>query len=166
MWVDEATGLFVGEVAEAYLMAAPDLPIEDTVSIIAVEIDHLENYRAAHGDAGVRSLLASVGHHIRTTSASVGVMAASYRNGTIVLVVPETSVPAVRKLAENLCASISHLAVANSGSIIPGKVTASVSVVSGHVQHGAKRAHLLTHAISNVKAAAASGGNRVAVAQI
>jgi phosphoserine phosphatase RsbU/P len=166
LWVDETTGLFVGEVAEAYLMAAPELPIEDTVSIIALEVDHLEEYRVAHGDAAARSLLRAVGHAVRNTAASVGVMAASYRNGLIVLVVPETGASAARKLGENLCASISHLAVANGETVIPGNVTASVSVVTGRVKRGVDRAHLLTHAISTAKVAAANGGNRVAAAQV
>jgi PleD family two-component response regulator len=166
VWVDDTTGLFVGEVAEAYLMAAPELAVEDTVSIIAIEIDRLEAYREAHGEIATRSLLAAVGHGVRSTAASVGVMAASYRNGTIVLVVPEAAAAAARELGESLCATISHLAVASSESVIPGNVTASVSVVTGRVQRGANRAHLLTHAISIVKAAAVNGGNRVAVAQV
>jgi sigma-B regulation protein RsbU (phosphoserine phosphatase) len=166
LWVDEATGLFVGEVAEAYLMATPEIPIEDTVSIIAITIDRLEDYRSAQGEAATRSLLANVAHAVRSTAATIGVMAAAYRNGMIVLVVPETTATAARKLGETLCSTISHLAIVNAGSSAAGHVTASVSVVTGRVRRGADRAHLLTHAISTVKAAAENGGNRVAAAQV
>jgi phosphoserine phosphatase RsbU/P len=166
LWVDEATGLFVGEVAEAYLMAAPELAIEDTVSIIAIEIDRLEDYRSAHGEDATRRLLANVAHAVRSTAATVGVLASVYRNGMIVLVVPETTASAARKLGEVLCSKISQLAIAGSDQVAPAHVTASVSVVTGRVRRGIDRAHLLTHAISTAKAAAANGGNRVAAAQV
>jgi PleD family two-component response regulator len=166
LWVDEATGLFVGEVAEAYLMATPELEIEGTVSIIAIEIDRLEDYRSAHGEDATRGLLANVAHAVRSTAATVGVLAAVYRNGMIVLVVPETTASAARKLGENLCSKISQLAIAGANGAAPARVTASVSVVTGRVRRGTDRAHLLTHAISTAKAAAANGGNRVAAAQI
>jgi PleD family two-component response regulator len=166
MWVDETTGLFVGEVAEAYLMAAPDLPIEDTVSIIAIAIDRLEDYRAAQGELATRSLLANVAHAVRSTASTIGVTAAAYRSGMIVLVVPETTASAARKLGETLCGTISHLAIVDQASSVPSHVTASISVVTGRVRRGADRAHLLTHAISTVKAAAVNGGNRVAAEQV
>jgi len=166
LWVDEATGLFVGEVAEAYLMATPEVPIEDTTAIIAIAIDQLDRYRSENGEATTRNLLAAVGHTVRSTIATIGVMAATYRNGVIVLVVPQTAASVARKLGEQLCKAISHLAVANADAAAPAHVTASASVVSGRVQRGIDRAHLLTHAMSTVKRAVAEGGNRIAVAQL
>jgi PleD family two-component response regulator len=166
VWVDEATGLFVGEVAEAYLMSTPELPIEGEgpVSIIAIEIDGIENYRSAHGEIRTQNVLANVAHAIRGIAATVGVLAATYRDGTMVLVVPESPASAARKLGETLCSTISQLAIAGSQQV--EHVTASVSVVTARVRRRVDRAHLLTHALLTAKAAAAEGGNRVASTQL
>jgi PleD family two-component response regulator len=164
-WVDDTTGLFVGEVAEAYLMGVPETPVEDTVSIIALAIDRLDVYRNSHGEMAAHGVLANAAHAIRNTTAMVGVIAAIYRDATIVLIVPETTAAAARRLAETLCASIARLAVPGNGAAPTAHVTASVSVVSGRVRGGLDRAQLLTQAIAGVKTAAANGGNRVAAMQ-
>ena len=41
LWIDEATGLFVGEVAEAYLTSAVGYESNDAMSIVAMTIDRL-----------------------------------------------------------------------------------------------------------------------------
>jgi PleD family two-component response regulator len=161
LWTDEITGLFVGEVAEAYLTTTSKGPADDAISIIALMIDRYEAYRTAQGDEAAEHMLASVAKAVRATPATIGVVAAAYRNGLIVLVVPELSAGDAESLGESLCGTVSRLALSNSEAIVADHVTASVAVVSGRVRRGIDRAHLLTRAISNVKTATAAGGNRV-----
>src|SRR4030088_1943767 len=54
LWVDDINGLFVGEVAEAYLMASSDTSASDTSAVVVLAIDRLEAYRAAQGDDAAR----------------------------------------------------------------------------------------------------------------
>src|SRR5215470_8340475 len=60
LWVDEVTGLFVGEVAEAYLMAATDGADTETSAVVVLAIDRFDAYRAVQGDDAARSMLARV----------------------------------------------------------------------------------------------------------
>jgi sigma-B regulation protein RsbU (phosphoserine phosphatase) len=48
LWIDEATGLFVGEIAEAYLTATTRQQDDETISILAVTLDRFDVYRSAH----------------------------------------------------------------------------------------------------------------------
>ena len=161
LWIDEATGLFVGEVAEAYLTAATKHEADETVSILAVALDRFDLYRSANGEQASQGVLERVGRAVRGLAATIGIVAAAYRNGTIVLVAPECSANAARQLGETLCNAVSRLRVPNSESIAADHVTASVAAVTGKVRRGIDRVHLLTQAISNVQNAAAAGGNRV-----
>src|SRR5580658_2505724 len=45
LWIDEATGLFVGEVAEAYLTAACGCENDELISIVALALDRFDAYR-------------------------------------------------------------------------------------------------------------------------
>jgi GGDEF domain-containing protein len=105
--------------------------------------------------------LAAVARAVRGTAATVGVVASAYRNGLIVLVAPELGAAEARALGETICRAVARLAISNSEAIAADHVTASIAVVSGQVPRGIDRAHLLVQAISNVKSAAAAGGNRV-----
>ncbi len=165
-WIDDVTGLFVGEVAEAYLIAAPDFPPGGDTSVIALAIDRLDAYRSTQGDAVATSIMGKVAGAVRTTMATVGVVAAIYRNGLIVLVVPEMKAKAASDLGEALCASVSKLRIANSESIAANYVTASVAVVTGKVNRWVDRVDLLTRAVSGVPRVVASGGNRVVLEQV
>jgi phosphoserine phosphatase RsbU/P len=159
-WIDTNTGLFVGEVAEAYLMATVNFSSNGDTSIVALAIDRLDAYRA-QGDALAAGIMARVACAVRATAATVGVVAAAYRDGTIVLVVPELQAKPALELGEALRASISRLGIVNSESTAANHVTASVAVVTGRVNRWIDRVHLLTRAISAVPRVAASGGNRV-----
>jgi GGDEF domain-containing protein len=160
-WIDQATGLFLGEVAEAYLTAAANLPFDGDTSVIALAIDRLDSYRSTQGDAMAASIVAKVARAVRATAATVGVVAAAYRDGMIVLVVPELQSKPALALGEALRAAISRLAISNPESIGANHVTASVVVVTGRVKRWIDRVHLLTRAMSTVPRIAAAGGNRV-----
>jgi PleD family two-component response regulator len=161
LWIDEATGLFVGEVAEAYLTASTRHLADDTISILALSLDRFDVYRSAHGEEASRSVLACVAQAIRGLGATIGIIAAAYRNGVIVLVAPECGANAARQLGETLCNVVARLHLANSESIAADHITASVAAVTGKVRRGIDRVHLLTRAISNVQNVMAAGGNRV-----
>jgi PleD family two-component response regulator len=161
LWIDEATGLFVGEVAEAYLTAATKSETDETVSILALALDRFDVYRSANGEEASQGVLARVGRAVRGLAATIGIVAAAYRNGMIVLVAPECSAAAARQLGETLCNAVSRLRLPNSESIAADHVTASVAAVTGKVRRGVDRVQLLTQAISQVQNATASGGNRV-----
>jgi PleD family two-component response regulator len=161
LWIDGVTGLFVGEVAEAYLTAAGDNPADETISILALAVDRLDAYRASQGEDVSRGILVRVAQAVRNTVATIGAVAASYRNGVIVLVLPEFGAKPAQDLGEALRAAVSRLAIANSESVAADHVTATVAVVSGKMRRGINRAHLLAHAISTVNEAGRGDGNQM-----
>jgi sigma-B regulation protein RsbU (phosphoserine phosphatase) len=161
LWVDEATGLFVGEVAEAYLSTACGCRSGEEISIVALMLDRFDVYSATNGDAAARGVIAEVSRAVRRLAATIGVIAASYRNGMIVLVAPELGSNAARELGETLRATVAKLHVVNSESVVSDYVTASVVAVTGQVKRAVDRVHLLTQAIARVQDAAAAGGDRV-----
>lgn len=161
LWIDERTGLFVGEVAEAYLTAVSQHLADDTISILALMLDRFDVYRTAHGEEASQSAMAHVAHAIRGLAATIGIIAAAYRNGTIVLVAPECGASSARQLGETLCKVVARLHLANPESIAADHITASVAAVTGKVKRGIDRVHLLTRAIASVQDVAAAGGNRV-----
>jgi phosphoserine phosphatase RsbU/P len=160
-WVDETTGLFLGEVAEAYLTAVANLPFDGDTSVIALAIDRLDAYRSVRGVPAVSTVLAQVARAVRGTAATVGVAAAAYPNGTIVLVVPELQARPALELGERLRIAVSRLGIPNPEGTDAGHVTVSVVVVTGRVKRWIDRVHLLTRAISAVARASAAGGDRV-----
>ena len=160
-WIDGTTGLFVGEVAEAYLMASTHLQSGVDISVIALAIDRLDAYRLAQGEAVTNNILTQVARAVRATAATIGVVAAAYRNGMIVLVIPDLQSEPAMQLAEVLRASVSNLGIKNPESIAANHITASVAVVSGRVDEPLDRVQLLTRALSAVPRIAAAGGNRV-----
>lgn len=166
VWIDEMTGLFVGEVAEAYLTAASEHQSDEVISLVALAIDRFDIYRSGQGEDVARRILAGVAHAIRGVTATIGAIAAAYRNGLIILVLPEYGAAAARQLAEALRDAVSKLEIANSESVAADNVTASVAVVTGSVHRGIGRVHLLTHAISTIKGAVTAGGNKVVAVNI
>jgi len=159
-WIDEATGLLAGEVAEAYLTSVTERHAEEA-SIVALAIDRLDMFRARHGDDAAGRVLGHLALLVQQTAATVGVIAASYPNGLIVLIAPEIGADGALDLAETLQADIAALAIANSEAIAADHVTASIAVASGRVRSGADRVKLLTRAITTAQKTAASGGGRI-----
>ncbi|HTV28283.1 MAG TPA: response regulator [Xanthobacteraceae bacterium] len=159
--IDETTGLFAGEAAEAYLTAACGGENGTTVSILALSLDRFDVYRTTNGDGAARKLLAQVARAVRRLGASVGIIAAAYRNGTILLVAPELEAAPARDLGETLRTTVAKLRVPNSEAVAADHVTASVAAITGRVKQAVDRVRLLTQAISGVQNAAGAGGNRV-----
>jgi PleD family two-component response regulator len=160
-WIDEATGLFTGHVAEAYLAADADFAPDGDTSIIALAIDRIDACRATQGDATAATIVARIARAVRATAATVGVIAATYRGGVIVLIAPEMNSETALRLGEALRASVSALRIANPESIAANHVTASIAVMTGRARNSRERLHLLTRAIAAASKIAATGGNRV-----
>jgi len=161
LWIDESTGLFVGEVAEAYLTAATGYENQEAISILALSLDRFDNYRATHGEKAANNILSQVARAVRRLAANIGIVAAAYRNGLIILVAPEFGAASARELGEKLHTTVAKLRLPNSESVVSDYVTASVAAITGQVKKGIDRVHLLTQAISKVQDAAVAGGNRV-----
>jgi phosphoserine phosphatase RsbU/P len=161
LWIDEATGLFVGEIAEAYLTSANGYDSNEAMSIVALTIDRFDGYRSTHGDRAANGVMHQVARAVRRLAATIGIVAASYRNGMIILVAPEVGANSARELGETLHSTISKLRLPNSESLVSDHITASVATVTGLVKSSIDRVHLLTQAIAKVQDAAGAGGNRV-----
>jgi PleD family two-component response regulator len=159
--IDETTGLFVGEAAEAYLTGANGKESDEVVSILAMSLDRLDAYRAVNGEDAARSVLAEVARAVRRLAATIGIVAAAYRNGIIILVAPEVAAGPARELGETLRATVAKLRLPNSESLVSDYVTASVAAITGRVKRAIDRVQLLTHAIARVQDAAGAGGDRV-----
>lgn len=161
IWIDDVTGLFVGEVAEAYLTTSPKRNDGEAISVIALAVDRLDACRAAKGDAAANAILASVALTLRDVIAHVGVVAAVYRNGLFVLVAPGYDAATATRLAETLRMAIARLALSNVESMAADHVTATLAVVSGAATQVTNRIKLLTQAIGSVQGSSARGGDEV-----
>jgi PleD family two-component response regulator len=159
--IDESTGLFVGEAAEAYLTALRNGEHDELISVLALTLDRFDVYRAVYGDDAARMVLAEVARAVRRLAATVGIVAAAYRNGVIILVAPEVGAKSARELGETLRTTVSKLRLPNSESVVSDYVTASVAAITGKAKQAIDRIHLLTHAIAKVQDAAGAGGDRV-----
>jgi PleD family two-component response regulator len=160
-WIDETTGLFVGEVAEAYLTAACGCKYDEEISILALTLDRFDVSGLAKGETVARGVRAEVARAVRRLAASVGVVAASYRNGTIILVAPEVGANSARELGETLRKTVAKLHLRNSESVVSDYVTASVVAITGRVKRAVDSVQLLTHAISKLQDVTGAGGDRV-----
>lgn len=161
LWIDEATGLFVGEVAEAYLTSGSEHDGDDLVSVITLAIDRLDVAKDSQSEKIARAIYLQAAKAVRAALATVGVVAASYRNGLIVIIAPDFGPSSGKKLAQSMCAAIARLGIDNQEFIASGQVTASAAVVTGRVKRGPERVKLLMQAIASVERSTADGGNRV-----
>ncbi len=160
-WIDEATGLFVGPAAEAYLAAAAGPDTDSLASVFAVGIDRLDALTAAHGVEVRRSVPARVAQAVSLTAAPIGVVAAVYPDGTIVLAAPRLSARTARSLGQALNAAVLSLGIGNPEGIVSDRVTVSIGVVTayrGITELVADARHLLKTAIAT--------GNRVAAVDL
>ena len=157
-WIDLTTGMFAGELAEAYLAVAGGW---ETASILALTLDRFESYRRVYGETAVQGALAAVSRAVHRLAATIGTVAASYRDGTIILIAPDLGANAARELGEKLRTTISKLQLPNSESVVSDHITASVAAVTGRAQSSVDRVQLLAQAISQAKDVSGAGGDLV-----
>lgn len=163
VWIDDSTGLFVGEVAEAYLTAVTGRHA-NAAAVVALAVDGFEALRETRGEDTAREVLIQVTQAVQQTAATVGVIAASYRNGLIVLIVPEDGTETAQRLAETLRQAISGIVWSGADGIVGDRVTASMAIASGRVAGGPDRAKLITRAIATAQRTAETGGDRIIAA--
>jgi PleD family two-component response regulator len=156
-WVDEVTNLFVGKAAEAYLAAAAQHKAVSAVTVLAVGIDRLDALTAARGKSARDNALTKVAAAVASIGAPIGVVAASYPDGVIVLVAPRLHAAAARVLGNALRTTVTSLAIANPESIASDGATVSVGIVSARQS----RSELVAEARRLLKDAMSAGGNRV-----
>ncbi len=165
-WIDEATGLILGEGAEAYLTAMSERNPNAQMSVLALSVDRLDVLRDAKGPEVAHRILEAIATAIRGEAATVGVTAAAYPNGIIVLVAPHCDASAAGRLANTLRAAVAKLELANRESIAEDHVTVSVSVATGRAQSKTRRVKLFTEAIFSAQRATLAGGDRVVASTI
>ncbi len=163
-FIDAATGLFAGEAAEAYLGAAAEHETGTSLSVFALTLDRLEALGAANGPEARRKALARAAHAVRMTAAPIGVVAAAYGDGAILVVVPDVHPTYAKGLAEALRQSVTQLGIVNPESVNRDSMTASVGVVTGYAQRGINRARIIADARALARVASGAGGDRVATA--
>jgi sigma-B regulation protein RsbU (phosphoserine phosphatase) len=151
IWIDEATDLFAGEAAEAYL-AARGAAGEESISVLALALD-----RADEGGEA----LALAARAVNRLPATIGTIAAAYGNGVIVLIAPGLGADLARNLADDLYATVQKLRLPACAGVAGGYTTASVAVITGRAARDIDRIQLLTQAIAGVRQVAAAGGDRV-----
>jgi PleD family two-component response regulator len=159
-WVDEVTCLFVGKAAEAYLAAASQHHHLDdgTVTVFALGIDRLDAMAATRGKKSRDGALEQVAAAVSSIGAPIGVVAASYPDGVIVLVAPRLHASAARALGQALRTTVASLEVANPEAIAANGVTVSIGIVTAR----RSRSELIADARKCLKEAMTAGGNRIA----
>jgi PleD family two-component response regulator len=160
-YVDEATGLFNGAAVEAYLATGSRCDGEEMLSVITVLIDRLDAVRRSQGENAARAIQVKVAAAIRAVAATIGVVAAAYRNGLIIIVAPDISADDAAALAQSMRAAIARLAISNREFVASDTVSASAAVVSARVRGGSERVKLLMKAIAGAQRSAAEGGDRM-----
>ncbi|HVZ53144.1 MAG TPA: response regulator [Pseudolabrys sp.] len=160
VWIDDVTGLFVGEVAEVALVGCKAHDHEP-ISVLALSIDRLEAYRGASGPEAANSLLTSVANAVRRLPALIGTVAAAYPNGLIVLVAPGYDRTAANRLAEALRTEVAALRLSNSEAIAADHVTATVAAVTATTAREPDRIRLMMQAIGAVHGPAVRAGDEV-----
>jgi PleD family two-component response regulator len=163
--IDEATGLFAGEAAEAYLGAAAAHEAGTSLSVFALTLDRLDAFAAANGSDARCKALAQAAHAVRMTAAPIGVVAAAYGDGAILVVVPDVHPTYAKGLAESLRQSVTQLGIKNSEAVTRDTLTASVGVVTGFAKRDINRARIIADARALARVASSAGGDRVAVAR-
>ena len=132
------------------------------ISVLALMLDRFDMSTAPPTARAPRGACwPQVARAVRRLAANVGIVAAAYRNGTIILVAPELAANCARDLGETLRATVAKLRLPNSEAVASDYVTASVAAITGQVKRAVDRVQLLTQAISRAQDASGAGGNRV-----
>jgi PleD family two-component response regulator len=132
------------------------------VSVLALAVDRLDALTAARGRSAKAGVLAEITAAMSQVSAPIGVVAAVYPDGVIVLVAPRMSASAAKVFAHSLRTAVVSLGIANPEAIAADRVTASIGVVSAN----RARTELVADARRLLRDASADGGNRIASADL
>lgn len=138
------------------------LPAEgiEALGVLAVQIDNLQEFRAAHGEAAEAQLLARVAASLSTLPSRLGDLLARYEGGTFVAILHPVSVEELGRRAEAARQAVQALSIpirGRKGSL----VTVSVGATHGSTVSNRDPRTLFAKAVAAMEQAMRDGGNRV-----
>jgi diguanylate cyclase (GGDEF)-like protein len=158
-WIDSTTGLFTGEIAEAYIGAMNAESRDEQISVLALAIDRWEALKTACGEDASEDILSRVAEKVADLKCAVRTIAAIYLDEVIIIVAPRLTSEAGKALAESLRAAIAELGIAK-GARKEEPITVSVGAITARMGQGIER-QLIAGARTALRTAAANSGNRV-----
>ncbi|WP_421380843.1 sensor domain-containing diguanylate cyclase (plasmid) [Paraburkholderia sp. DD10] len=129
-------------------------------SLLFVDIDRFKAYNDAYGHQAGDDALAAVAHCIGRNIRRPADSAARYGGEEFVVVLPDTAPAGAVKIAEQIRAAISELAIEHAGSEY-GRVTASIGTASWMPERDGDVSAVIKAADEALYTAKATGRNRV-----
>ncbi len=159
---DELTGLANRRSVEERLRE--ELPrterYKHALSVLLADIDHFktvnDTYGHSYGDFVLKEVAQAFARQCRATD-----LCARYGGEEFVILLPETSLPEARLVAERLCVAVRDLSFTQAGKAV--HVTASFGVTSVNTDHPESLDELLEQADQALYAAKRNGRDRVEV---
>jgi len=131
------------------------------ISVVLVNVDAFGAYNARHGHAAGDAALRQVAHTLRTGIRRPADLAARYDGATFVLVMPDTGPAQALRLAQTLCEAVAALQIPHGASKTGPGLTVSMGLATTEVGEDGLGEAVLQRALGELRAAQASGGNRV-----
>ncbi len=133
------------------------------LALVMIDIDHFKDYNDQYGHQAGDDCLKQVAQAIAARAARAGDLAVRYGGEEFLLILPDTDLSDVQRLAKNLCQSVEALGLGHLNSP-SGRVTVSVGVAV-QSEHLYKDAESLLRAADEALYGAKHGGrNQVQVA--
>lgn len=159
---DELTGLANRRSVEERLRE--ELPraerYKHALSVLLADIDHFktvnDTYGHSYGDVVLKEVAQTFARHCRATD-----LCARYGGEEFVILLPETSLPEARLVAERLCVAVRNLPFTQAGKAV--HVTASFGVTGVNTDHPESLEELMDQADQALYAAKRNGRDRVEV---
>jgi diguanylate cyclase (GGDEF)-like protein len=159
-WIDSMTGLFTGEIAEAYTSIVNTEARDEQISVLALGIDQWDAIKAAHGEEASEDILVRVAENVSGMNGTLGTIAAIYLDEVFVIVAPRLASEGAKALAERIRSGVERLRGSDEEIAGNGAVTVSVGAITARMGQGIEK-QLISGARTALRAAAANSGNRV-----
>ena len=155
--LDETTGLLRPEQLDGVLRKRFSVARKELrpLSVICMQIDHLERYREHYGPSGIDAILGHLGCYLQEAVREVDLPCRHQQDGFVLIM--GCSPRHALGVAERLGAGIDNLAIQVAGAALNVTVT---SGVAGYPDHGGVPRQLLDHALSALGAARSKGRNQ------
>jgi len=155
--LDETTGLLRAEQLDGVLRKRFSVTRKDhrPLSVICMQIDHLERYRDHYGSSGIDVILTHLGCYLQEAVREVDLPCRDQQDGFVLIM--GCSPQHALRVAERLGAGIGNLAIRVADAALNVTVT---SGIAGFPDHGGVPRQLLDHALSALGAARSKGRNQ------